>query len=317
MLCYRHLAKSLAAPNYANAGRQAQTSELQQELKAACAQLDDKQRQLAAAQEQVQQLDGPDGLAQQLQHAQQDVAAAQQQLQQLQQELTAAQEQAAAGDEAQRELQAAGEQVAQMQRELEEAQQQAAELKQQADRAEQLEAELADALQQLQQTRRNEQAAREAAEAAQQASVAETQVGWGDRGRIGETIWRLSMFSPRHGHLCCNQLCSNIRVALFQIEASYSTRQEELTASQAALDAALAEGRQQRQLLQQREAEAVELARVVEEARRGVAQVCTFRGSRDRRLQAALTISCGLGCAPDWDIDYSSAGKAHRTLQRD
>lgn len=58
-----------------------------------------------------------------------------------------------------------------------------------------------------------------------------------------------------------------------------STRQEELAASQAALDAALAEGRQQRQLLQQREAEAVELARAVEDARRGVAQVCACRGS--------------------------------------
>ena len=57
------------------------------------------------------------------------------------------------------------------------------------------------------------------------------------------------------------------------IQEFNSTRQEELAASQAALDAALAEGRQQRQLLQQREAEAVELARAVEDARKGVAQV--------------------------------------------
>ncbi len=44
-------------------------------------------------------------------------------------------------------------------------------------------------------------------------------------------------------------------------------------ASQAALDAALAETRQQRQLLQQRENEAVELAKTVEAARAQAAQV--------------------------------------------
>lgn len=49
--------------------------------------------------------------------------------------------------------------------------------------------------------------------------------------------------------------------------------QENLAASQAALDAALAEGRQQRQLLQQREAAAVELATSVEDARKQAAKV--------------------------------------------
>jgi hypothetical protein len=50
--------------------------------------------------------------------------------------------------------------------------------------------------------------------------------------------------------------------------------QEELAASQRALDGALAEARQQRQLLQQREGEAVDLAKAVEAARAQTAQVC-------------------------------------------
>ena len=210
-------------------------------------------------------------LADKLQQAQQEATAAQQQLEGLQQELAAAQEQAAAGEAAQQELQAAGEQVAQTHRELSEAQQQTAELKQQADRAEQLETELADALQQLQQTRQDEQAAREAAEAAQRVSVAETQVGWGDRGRT-QCYHLATVYVPPW---TCTSL---LQPALQEcgIEGCHWARQEELAASQAALDAALAEGRQQRQLLQQREAEAVELARAVEDARKGVAQVCTW-----------------------------------------
>lgn len=62
-------------------------------------------------------------------------------------------------------------------------------------------------------------------------------------------------------------------IVAFQTINSTTSLQEELAASQAALDAALAEGRQHRQLLQQREAEAVELATAVEDARKQAAQV--------------------------------------------